>query len=176
MFQGHLGGEIRFPLGRLTVGNRSNSEDSVDILRLFNHLGFFLWSDWEVHVRLDSFLVATLRLGMASLAFLFFLRIRTIEFNRSDEVGCDWGCSVGLMWVAVGAFSSLILVAIFSGNAFVVPVCFEPEKLFEKKFILVALLSVVGAGIVGAESVPSGDIWIGFYLCRLLVCFLPSDK
>ena len=61
------------------------------------------------------------------------------------------------------------IVAIFSITTpiYVVLIHNFRQKSFSKKFILVALLSVVGAGIIKAQSVPSGDIWMGFSLMQV---------
>ena len=61
------------------------------------------------------------------------------------------------------------IVAIFSITTpvYVVLIHNVRQKSFSKKFILVALLSVVGAGIIKAQSVPSGDIWTGFSLMQV---------
>ncbi|MBL6827329.1 MAG: EamA family transporter, partial [Opitutales bacterium] len=120
---------------------------------------------------LDSFLVATLRLGIASLAFLFFLRIRTI--GAIDRMKLMWigaiqfGAMYGCYMKAFQYIPSHI-VAIFSITTpiYVVLIHNFRQKSFSKKFLLVALLSVVGAGIIKAQSVPSGDIWMGFSLMQ----------
>ena len=121
---------------------------------------------------LDSFLVATLRLGIASLAFLFFLRIRTI--GAIDRMKLMWigAIQFGVMYGCyMKAFQYIPshIVAIFSITTpiYVVLIHNFRQKSFSKKFILVALLSVVGAGIIKAQSVPSGDIWVGFSLMQV---------
>ena len=121
---------------------------------------------------LDSFLVATLRLGIASLAFLFFLRIRTI--GAIDRMKLMWigAIQFGVMYGSyMKAFQYIPshIVAIFSITTpiYVVLIHNFRQKSFSKKFLLVALLSVVGAGIIKAQSVPSGDIWVGFSLMQV---------
>ena len=121
---------------------------------------------------LDSFLVATLRLGIASLAFLFFLRIRTIGSIDRMRLGLIGAIQFGLMYGCyMKAFQYIPshVVAIFSITTpiYVVLIHNFRQKSFSKKFILVALLSVAGAGIIKAQSVPSGDIWIGFVLMQV---------
>jgi len=121
---------------------------------------------------LDSFLVATLRLGIASLIFLFFLRIRTIcaiDRMRLVLIGAiQFGVMYGCYMKAFQYIPSHI-VAIFSITTpiYVVLIHNFRQKSFSKKFLLVALLSVVGAGIIKAQSVPSGDIWVGFSLMQV---------
>ncbi len=120
---------------------------------------------------LDSFLVATLRLGVASLIFLLFLKIRTIgaiDRIRLVLIGAiQFGVMYGCYMKAFQYIPSHI-VAIFSITTpiYVVLIHNFRQKSFSKKLILVALLSVVGAGIIKAQSVPSGDIWMGFSLMQ----------
>jgi drug/metabolite transporter (DMT)-like permease len=121
---------------------------------------------------LDSFLVATLRLGIASVIFLFFLRIRligAIDRIRLVLIGAiQFGVMYGCYMRAFEYIPSHV-VAIFSITTpiYVVLIHNFRQKSFSKKFILVALLSVVGAGIIKAQSVPSGDIWMGFSLMQV---------
>ena len=120
---------------------------------------------------LDAFFVATLRLGIASVIFLFFLRIRTIgaiDRMKLMSIGAiQFGVMYGCYMKAFQYIPSHI-VAIFSITTpiYVVLIHNFRQKSFSKKFILVALLSVVGAGIIKAQSVPSGDIWMGFSLMQ----------
>jgi drug/metabolite transporter (DMT)-like permease len=123
-------------------------------------------------VGLDSFLVATLRLGIASVIFLIFLRIRTIgAIDRMKLVligAIQFGVMYGCYMKAFQYIPSHI-VAVFSITTpiYVVLIHNFRQKSFSKKLILVALLSVVGAGIIKAQSVPSGDIWMGFSLMQV---------
>ena len=121
---------------------------------------------------LDSFLVATLRLGIASVAFLFMLRIKSIGLIDHARLVLMGAIQFGVMYGCyMKAFQYLPshIVAIFSITTpiYVVLIHNLRQKSFSKKFILVALLSVVGAGIIKAQSVPSGDIWTGFSLMQV---------
>ena len=121
---------------------------------------------------LDSFLVATLRLGIASVAFLFMLRIKSIGLIDHARLVLMGAIQFGVMYGCyMKAFQYLPshIVAIFSITTpvYVVLIHNVSQKSFSKKFILVALLSVVGAGIIKAQSVPSGDIWTGFSLMQV---------
>ncbi len=121
---------------------------------------------------LDSFLVATLRLGIASVAFLFMLRIKSIGLIDHARLVLMGVIQFGVMYGCyMKAFQYLPshIVAIFSITTpvYVVLIHNVRQKSFSKKFILVALLSVVGAGIIKAQSVPSGDIWTGFSLMQV---------
>ena len=121
---------------------------------------------------LDSFLVATLRLGIASVAFLFMLRIKSIGLIDRVRLVLMGAIQFGVMYGCyMKAFQYLPshIVAIFSITTpvYVVLIHNVRQKSFSKKFILVALLSVVGAGIIKVQSVPSGDIWTGFSLMQV---------
>ena len=121
---------------------------------------------------LDSSLVATLRLGIASVAFLFMLRIKSIGLIDRVRLVLMGAIQFGVMYGCyMKAFKYLPshIVAIFSITtpAYVVLIHNLRQKSFSKKFILVALLSVVGAGIIKGQSVPSGDIWTGFSLMQV---------
>ena len=121
---------------------------------------------------LDSFLVATLRLGIASVAFLFMLRIKSIGLIDHARLVLMGAIQFGVMYGCyMKAFQYLPshIVAIFSITTpvYVVLIHNLRQKSFSKKFILVALLSVVGAGIIKGQSVPSGDIWTGFSLMQV---------
>ncbi|MBT7404911.1 MAG: EamA family transporter, partial [Opitutae bacterium] len=60
------------------------------------------------------------------------------------------------------------LVAIFSilTPVYVVLINDIRQRKFSWRYLLVAILSVLGAGIIKAKAVPSGDIWIGFMLMQ----------
>jgi len=59
-------------------------------------------------------------------------------------------------------------VAIFSilTPVYVVLINDIRQRKFSWRYLLVAILSVVGAGIIKAKEVPSGDIWTGFMLMQ----------
>jgi drug/metabolite transporter (DMT)-like permease len=59
-------------------------------------------------------------------------------------------------------------VAIFSilTPVYVVLINDIRQRKFSWRYLLVAILSVVGAGIIKAKAVPSGDIWNGFMLMQ----------
>ena len=121
---------------------------------------------------LDAFVVATLRLGVASVIFLFFLRIRTIGAKDrmilvligAIQFGVMYGC-----YMKAFHYIPSHIVAIFSITTpiYVVLIHNFRQKSFSKKLILVALLSIVGAGVIKAQEVPSGDIWMGFSLMQV---------
>jgi drug/metabolite transporter (DMT)-like permease len=59
-------------------------------------------------------------------------------------------------------------VAIFSilTPVYVVLINDIRQRKFSWRYLLVAILSVVGAGVIKAKVVPSGDIWTGFMLMQ----------
>jgi drug/metabolite transporter (DMT)-like permease len=59
-------------------------------------------------------------------------------------------------------------VAIFSilTPVYVVLINDIRQRKFSRRYLLVAILSVIGAGIIKAKEVPSGDIWTGFMLMQ----------
>ena len=119
----------------------------------------------------DSFLVATLRLGVASIIFLPFLRLK--EIGSIDRFGLIiYGAiQFGLMYafyMRAYQFIPSHLVAIFSilTPVYVVLIHDLRRRTFSKHYLWVAILSVLGAASIKAKSIPSGDIWIGFGLMQ----------
>ena len=119
----------------------------------------------------DSFLVATLRLGVAVLIFLPFLRIKglgKIEWLRLIAYG---SIQFGLMYACYMKAYQYIpshVVAIFSilTPVYVVLIHDLMKRTVFNRYIWVALLSVLGAASIKVKSVPDGDIWIGFGLMQ----------
>ena len=119
----------------------------------------------------DAFLVSTLRLGCASLIFLPFLRLRKIGRSDTQVLFFCGFVQFGLMYACyMQAFHFLPshLVAIFSilTPLYVVLVHALRERSFSKQYLFAGLLSVLGAAIIKAEELPSGDFWIGFALMQ----------
>lgn len=120
----------------------------------------------------DSYFVATLRLGCATLLFLPFLRIKGIRRNDCLRLIAYGAIQFGLMYVCyIKAFSYLPshLVALFTvlTPVYVVLIHDARQRRFTPRYLLAALLSVLGAAIIKAKGTPSGDIWIGFGLMQL---------
>ncbi|MEK9685619.1 MAG: EamA family transporter [Rhodospirillaceae bacterium] len=119
----------------------------------------------------DSFLVATLRLGVASILFLPFLRLKEIgSINRFRLVSYG-AIQFGLMYACYMRAYQYIpshLVAIFSilTPVYVVLIHDLRRRTFSKHYLWVAILSVLGAATIKAKTVPSGDIWMGFGLMQ----------
>jgi len=120
----------------------------------------------------DSYFVATLRLGCATLLFLPWLRPKTIGKKDSLRLIAYGAVQFGLMYVCyIKAFSYLPshLVALFTvlTPVYVVLIHDARQRQFSPRYLLAALLSVIGAAIIKAKGTPSGDIWIGFGLMQL---------
>lgn len=119
----------------------------------------------------DSFLVATLRLGVASLVFMPFLRIKGLGKIQCLRLIAYGSIQFGLMYACYMKAYQYIpshVVAIFSilTPVYVVLIHDLMKRTFFNRYIWVALLSVLGAASIKVKSVPSGDIWIGFGLMQ----------
>jgi drug/metabolite transporter (DMT)-like permease len=115
----------------------------------------------------DSFLVATIRLGVASLIFLPFLRLKEIGSIDQFRLIIYGAIQFGLMYACYMRAYQFIpshLVAIFSilTPVYVVLIHDLRRRTFSKHYLWVAILSVLGAASIKAKSIPSGDIWMGF--------------
>jgi drug/metabolite transporter (DMT)-like permease len=120
---------------------------------------------------IDSFLVATLRLGVASLIFLPFLRLKDIGSIDRFRLITYGAIQFGLMYACYMRAYQFIpshLVAIFSilTPVYVVLIHDLRRRTFSKHYLWVAILSVLGAASIKAKTIPSGDIWMGFGLMQ----------
>ena len=119
----------------------------------------------------DSFFTATIRLGCATLLFLPFLRAK--EIVRIDRVRLVLigAIQFGVMYACyMRAFQYLPshLVAIFSilTPVYVVIAHDIRQRTFSSRYLIAALLSVLGAAAIKAKTIPTGDFWIGFGLMQ----------
>jgi len=119
----------------------------------------------------DSFFTATIRLGCATLLFLPFLRAK--EIVRIDRVRLVLIGTIqfGAMYACyMRAFQYLPshLVAIFSilTPVYVVIIHDLRQRTFSSRYLIAALLSVLGAAAIKAKTIPTGDFWIGFGLMQ----------
>ena len=120
----------------------------------------------------DSFLVATLRLGCATLVFLPFLRLQSIDRRNGLRLFLYGAIQFGLMYVCyMKAYQYLPshLVALFSilTPVYVVLIHDLRSRQFSTRYLLAALLSVAGAAAIKIQGVPTGSIWIGFALMQV---------
>ena len=119
----------------------------------------------------DSFLIAAIRLGSASLLFIPFLKVDVISVGDRGRLILYGAVQFGLMYsLYMRAFYYIPShqVAIFSilTPVYVVLINDIRQRKFSWRYLLVAILSVLGAGIIKAKELPSGDIWIGFMLMQ----------
>jgi drug/metabolite transporter (DMT)-like permease len=119
----------------------------------------------------DSFFTATVRLGCATLLFLPFLRAK--EIVRIDRLRLVFigAIQFGVMYACyMRAFQYLPshLVAIFSilTPVYVVILHDLRQRTFSSRYLIAALLSVLGAAAIKAKTIPTGDFWIGFGLMQ----------
>ena len=120
----------------------------------------------------DSFFVATVRLGLASLLFLPFLRVKSLTGLDGLRLLCYGFIQFGLMYVSyMSAFQYLPshLVALFSifTPLYVVLIHDLRNRQFSPRFLLAASLSVLGAAVIKMQELPSGQFWIGFFLMQV---------
>lgn len=119
----------------------------------------------------DSFLLATLRLGVASIIFLPFLHLKEIGSIDRFRLIIYGAIQFGLMYafyMRAYQFIPSHLVAIFSilTPVYVVLIHDLRRRTFSKHYLWVAILSVLGAASIKAKTIPSGDIWMGFGLMQ----------
>ena len=120
---------------------------------------------------IDSFLVATLRLGVALIIFIPFLRVKKIGSIDRFRLIIYGAIQFGLMYafyMRAYQFIPSHLVAIFSilTPVYVVLIHDLRRRTFSRHYLWVAILSVLGAASIKAKTVPSGDIWMGFGLMQ----------
>jgi drug/metabolite transporter (DMT)-like permease len=119
----------------------------------------------------DSFFVATVRLGCATLLFLPFLRTKEVIRIERLQLILIGAVQFGVMYACyMRAFQYLPshLVAIFSilTPVYVVILHDLRQGTFSSRYLLAALLSVLGAATIKAKTIPSGECWVGFSLMQ----------
>ena len=120
----------------------------------------------------DSYLVATLRLASASLVFLPFLRPKYIHGIDGLRLFIYGFIQFGLMYVCyMKAYQYLPshLIALFSifTPIYVVLINAIRKYRFSLKYVMAALLSISGAGVIKVQGLPSVDFWTGFVLMQI---------
>jgi drug/metabolite transporter (DMT)-like permease len=120
----------------------------------------------------DSIFVATVRLGIAGLLFLPFLRWSRVPAGSHWKlIGCG-AAQFGIMYVCyIKAFQFLPshLVALFSilTPLYVVLIHDLRQRQLHRKYLYAALLSIAGAAIIKAQSGSVDSIWFGFGLMQI---------
>lgn len=121
---------------------------------------------------LDPMLVATVRLGLAGLAFLPLFRLSAVPAgNHLKLIGCG-ALQFGVMYVCyIQAYQTIPshLVALFSilTPLYVVLIHDLRQHTFHRKYLYVALLSILGAAIIRAHPGASDSTWGGFALMQV---------
>jgi len=120
----------------------------------------------------DSFFTSSIRLACATLIFLPWLRLKSINRKESIKLIRLGFIQFGIMYVSyMKAFFYLPshLVALFSifTPLYVVFIHDIQRHMLSKKFLFAAILSVMGAYLIKAKEIPSGDFLIGFLLMQL---------
>ena len=121
---------------------------------------------------LDAYFVAFVRLGLAAIVFLPFLKIGKIPAGQPLKL---MGCGLiqfGIMYVCyIKAFSYLPshLVALFSvmTPVYVVLIHDLRQRQWNARYLIAAALSAAGAVIIKAKTGNSVNIWIGFTLMQI---------
>jgi drug/metabolite transporter (DMT)-like permease len=120
----------------------------------------------------DSFFTSTVRLGCATLLFLPFLRAKEIVRVDRLRLVLIGAVQFGVMYACyMRAFQYLPshLVAIFSilTPVYVVILHDLRQRTVSSRYLVAALLSVLGAAAIKAKTIPTGDFWIGFGLMQV---------
>jgi len=121
---------------------------------------------------LDPLIIAGIRLAVALLIFIPFLRPKSIpEKERFHLIGIG-AVQFGIMYICyLSAFRFIPshLVALFSvlTPLYVVLIHDIRQRQFHSRYLLAALLSVAGASVIKAKIGESGSIWIGFALMQV---------
>lgn len=121
---------------------------------------------------LDSIFVATIRLSLATVAFIPFLRLSKLPDGSALKlIGCG-AVQFGVMYVCyIKAFQFIpsYLVALFSivTPLYVVLIADARQRTLNWKYIGAALLSIAGAAVIKAQTGLDGSIWVGFGLMQI---------
>lgn len=121
---------------------------------------------------LDSSFISAVRLGLALLVFLPFLRLRGITLRLMLTLLGIGAVQFGLMYLAYNQsfkFLPAHEVALFTLTTPIFVTLFADalERSFRLRALLAALLAVVGAGIVIAKSTVTASSLAGFGLVQL---------
>ncbi len=116
--------------------------------------------------------VATARLGLATLCFLPFLRLRQIGGkDRMSLLGIG-AVQFGLMYIAyLSAFRHLeswqvALFTVFT-PLWIALIDAAARRRWRNRIFVAATLSFAGAALIRAKGLPEGDFWLGFLLVQI---------
>ncbi|MEM1223196.1 MAG: EamA family transporter [Verrucomicrobiota bacterium] len=122
---------------------------------------------------IDSFVLSTIRLGIAFAIFLPFLKWKKIERIDQARLFLCGAIQFGLMYISyIKAYQYIPshLVALFSvlTPIYVVLLGDLKRKKFRPIYLLAGILSVLGAAVIRAkEGASAGNIWMGFCLMQV---------
>ncbi len=120
----------------------------------------------------DPMQVADMRLLLAALAFLPFLKIKQTNTLEKGQLIALGAVQYGVMYTCyMLAFRYLPshLVALFSvfTPLYVVIIHDLSQRKFSPWYLLAATLSVLGAAIIKADEFATQDMWVGFGLMQI---------
>lgn len=123
---------------------------------------------------IDSFFVTAMRLGIAGLVFLPFLRLTKVPSGSHLKlIGCG-AVQFGIMYVSYMAAFQFIpsqshLVALFSilTPLYVVLINDLRQRQFHRKYLYAALLAIAGAATIKAKAGSMDSLWIAFGLMQI---------
>jgi drug/metabolite transporter (DMT)-like permease len=121
---------------------------------------------------LDPLMVGSARLLIALLVFLPLLRLHKISRNERCQLIAIGAVQFGIMYICyLSAFRFIPshLVALFSvlTPLYVVLIHDIRQRQFHKRYLLAALLSVLGASVIKAQGGESHSFWVGFALMQI---------
>lgn len=121
---------------------------------------------------LDPLAIGSARLMIALIVFLPFLRGAKIAKDDQLKLVGIGAVQFGIMYICyLSAFRYIPshLVALFSvlTPLYVVLIHDIRQRQFHPRYLLAALISVAGAGIIKAKGGETGSIWIGFSLMQI---------
>lgn len=121
---------------------------------------------------LDSTYVATVRLSIAFLCFLPFLRFRGLSIHESITLIGIGALQFGVMYVSyIKAYAYLPshLVALFSilTPLYIVLAHDLVRKRWHWSLLGCAVLSIAGAAVIKYSQAPQGSFWTGFGLMQI---------
>lgn len=121
---------------------------------------------------LDPLFVAAVRLLLAALCFLPFLRLRGISPAEGTGLAILGAVQFGVMYIGyLSAFRYLEAwqVALFSvlTPLWIAAIDGILRREWRPRVFAAAVLSVAGAAVIRADGVPAGDFWTGFLLMQI---------
>lgn len=126
---------------------------------------------------MDPFLVSAMRIGVALMVFLPFLRLRTVSFNLFVKLFVIGAVQFGLMYgtyIYTYQFMEAHKIALFTVTTPLLVTLIDDflEKRFQAHYFLCAALAVLGAVVIYYKTIDLSDTLIGICLLQLSnLCF-----